>query len=104
VSPLFTERCFNHAHREAAARCRGCGHFFCRECVSEHANRLLCAACLRKAAQSPARARRGQSWLLTLELVAGILILWISFYSLGLLLLRIPTEFHEEDILRAFEW
>ena len=45
---LSLQRCRNHAEREAVARCPGCGHHFCRECVTEHDDRILCAACLRK--------------------------------------------------------
>ena len=46
MTALAHQRCFNHALREAAARCPGCGNFFCRECVTEHDDRVLCAACL----------------------------------------------------------
>ena len=40
------QRCWNHEAREAACRCPACGRSYCRECVSEHEGRLLCAACL----------------------------------------------------------
>ena len=45
---LAHQRCFNHAVREAVARCPECGQCFCRECITEHDDRVVCAACLKK--------------------------------------------------------
>ena len=45
---LAHQRCFNHATREAVARCPECHHFFCRECITEHDDRVLCTGCLKK--------------------------------------------------------
>ena len=45
---LSQQRCFNHTSREAVARCPECGRFFCRECITEHDDRVLCAVCLGK--------------------------------------------------------
>src|SRR5580658_7631208 len=35
---LLDQRCFNHDLREAVAQCPSCKRFFCRECVTEHAD------------------------------------------------------------------
>ena len=59
TSNLTFQRCFNHAAREAVARCPACGHYFCRECITEHDDRVICAACLRKLARVPLLQRRG---------------------------------------------
>ena len=57
AAPPIRQQCWNHESREAVCRCPGCGRSYCRECVTEHGARLLCAACLRKAraADSPQR-------------------------------------------------
>jgi len=40
-------RCFYHDFREAACRCPICQRYFCRECVTEHDDRVLCVECLK---------------------------------------------------------
>ncbi|MCC6145297.1 MAG: rhomboid family protein [Candidatus Hydrogenedentes bacterium] len=93
--PLSQQRCFNHARREAVARCPGCKHFYCRECVTEHDHRLLCAACLAQQAQSQLPRRTSLAPILPVaQGVAAILILWCSFYLLGQGLLALPSAFH----------
>src|SRR4051794_2910862 len=74
--------CWNHEAREAVCRCPECGRSFCRECVTEHAARLLCAACLRKAmvVSRPRRAGRMRQALL---LVAGLLLAWAIFLGVA---------------------
>lgn len=52
-------RCRNHGGREAVARCRDCGDFFCRECVVEHEGRMVCATCLEELAREAPPKRRG---------------------------------------------
>ena len=103
---LHRQRCVRHADREAAARCPACGRFFCRECVTEHDGRILCASCLHRLLERPDAARR-----LTLRAAlrpvgiaasaaAGFLLLW-GFYTLaGLILTAIPHKFHDST---AFE-
>ncbi len=104
--PLTRQRCAIHLEREAAARCPSCERFFCRECVTEHDGRLLCAACLRAllaAAQRPARARR--AWKKPLWNAARAVVLasslfasWFFFHLLGHKLTSLPDEFHVDKL------
>jgi hypothetical protein len=91
-------RCFNHAEREAAARCPGCRRFFCRECVSEHKHRFLCAACL-GAERTGNGERHGEGRFRVLftrafYLAAALVMLWLAFLLTGKALLALPDEFH----------
>jgi hypothetical protein len=96
VPTLAHQRCFNHATREAAARCPECQRFYCRECITEHEDRVLCAACLKKIVQPPFTQRRGfVGAVRVLQVCAGVLVVWCFFYLLGLVLLSTPTSFHE---------
>ncbi len=73
---LSGKRCFNHAGREAAARCPGCRRFYCRECVTEHDGRVLCAECLRRRAHDArAGGRLGRVVWYTVGL-AGLAAAW----------------------------
>lgn len=93
---IFHQRCFNHAVREAAARCPECQQFFCRECITEHDDRVLCTACLKKLVrQPPARRRALANLRLLAQGVLGILVAWFFFYLIGEGLLRLPDSFHE---------
>ena len=69
------QQCWNHEAREAVCRCPGCGHSYCRECVTEHDTRLLCAACLRKVPGDSVRrpARRVPA---AVQLATGLLLAW----------------------------
>ena len=78
------------------ARCTDCGLFFCRECVAEHDDRILCAACLRLAVGRAARAApRGRALALAGQVLAGLVLAWLLFFAMGRLLLRLPSSFHE---------
>jgi hypothetical protein len=93
---LSYQRCFNHAEREAVARCPECGQFFCRECVTEHDDRMICAACLKKVAHVPLTRRRGFVTVVrAVQCVAGVVIAWFFFFLIGESLLRLPDSFHE---------
>lgn len=96
------QRCFNHSNREAAARCPECRRFFCRECVAEHEDRVICAACLKKLA-APERAKRRTFSVLTrsMELVVAIFVAWFFFFMIGEGLLRIPASFHDTNVWKA---
>jgi hypothetical protein len=93
---LSRARCFNHPEREAVARCPECGRHFCRECVNEHEDRLLCAFCLDRLLAAPGFRRRslGRS-VPVVQAFLGFLFLWLSCYLLGRLLIAIPSSFHE---------
>lgn len=76
------QRCWNHEAREAACRCPQCGRSFCRECVTEHESRLLCATCLRSAAQAAA-ARRGKLRRLAAAgmTLTGVILAWAMIFG-----------------------
>lgn len=96
---LSRQRCHNHALREAAAKCPQCKRFFCRECVTEHAGRLICARCLRKLTEPAAPPRRyGPVVLRSAAAVAGLLAAWCLIYYLGQLLILLSPSFHEGTV------
>ena len=104
MAGLSLQRCFNHATREAAARCPECGHFYCRECTTEHDDRLICASCLSKMAQVPFTRRGGFVAILrVVQALAGVFILWIFFYAVGQILLSIPASFHDGTVWKP-DW
>jgi hypothetical protein len=90
---LFGQRCSIHLEREAAVRCPGCSRFYCRECVTEHENRMMCAHCVaRYSAASAASRFHGMRWLAAS--IGGLLIAWLFFYYIGMDLARMPSLFH----------
>jgi hypothetical protein len=96
------QRCCNHPGREAVARCPECRRTFCRECVTEHGDRVLCASCLKQwlaTSKSPHPGLRRSSELLGALL--GLATAWLFFYWLGQGLLTIPTSFHEGTVWRG---
>ena len=96
TSSLAQQRCFNHILREAVGLCPQCGHFYCRECITEHDDRIICAACLRLAAEAAAPRRGRIGWIGSVVSCGfGIVLLWLFFYSCGSLLVQIPAKFHE---------
>ncbi|MBM4142601.1 MAG: rhomboid family protein [Lentisphaerae bacterium] len=105
MSQIATQKCFNHAGREAAARCPACGRCFCRECITEHEGRVMCAACLRRSV--PPRGRGGGLQALlaaALRCAAGFLTAWLVFYYVAQALLRLPSSFHEGALWREIPW
>lgn len=96
MSLLAQSRCFQHASREAVARCPECERFYCRECVTEHDGRMICRSCLDNLLDVEPKERSGvlvvaRSWLLA---GVGYVIAVYVFYQIGQLLLRIPSQFH----------
>lgn len=92
-------RCFNHGAREAVAQCLACSRYFCRECVTAHGARVLCANCLGSAAVSSAPRRRAITALWrTTQLLTGFFVIWFIAYTVGRGLLWLPSEFHEHMI------
>ena len=103
-SSLIAQRCHHHAEREAVARCPGCGLFYCRECVTEHDDRVICAGCLRKLAAAKQEKRSRFAGIGRVLLVGiGVMLAWIFFYSMGRLLLLTPTSFHEGTLWQGIE-
>lgn len=99
TTQLVHQRCFNHTYREAVARCPECGHFYCRECITEHDDRVVCATCLRRAAEGIAARSARPRWILaSLACAMSFVLLWIFFYFCGELLLQIPAKFHEGTV------
>lgn len=96
---LARQRCLLHPLREAAARCPSCREFFCRECVTEHDGRVVCASCLRKLTAGRGEAKTGRSVLAigvaAARLAAALALLWFAFYLVGLFLVRAPSSFHD---------
>jgi hypothetical protein len=95
---ISLERCFNHASREAVARCPECSRTFCRECISEHEGRVICASCLKRISTKAVKGRRFTLLVPFIQVFMGVLLLWSSFYLLGKALLTIPSSFHEITI------
>jgi hypothetical protein len=96
MAELFLQVCLNHPGREAAARCPECRRFYCRECVVEHDERLICAPCLRKiSARETTRRFRWEHLLRAGAAGAGVLLAWVFFFWLGQALLNTPSSFHE---------
>jgi len=82
TTPLLQHRCWNHEAREAVCRCLQCGRSFCRECVTEHQSRLLCAACIRSATQTAATGRGRMRRMAGVGLtVAGVALAWAIFFG-----------------------
>jgi hypothetical protein len=94
MGTLSLQKCLNHSDREAVARCPQCRSHFCRECVSEHQGRILCAQCLSKAA-SPKGARTAARIWLPAGAGAGIMLAWLFFLALGKILALIPAAYHD---------
>ena len=96
---LSHQRCLHHITREAVARCPECGHFYCRECITEHDDRVICASCLKKVAavvKSGPRLRLNL-WPL-MQGMGGFVLAWFVFYTVGRMLLSLPEEFHKDSL------
>ena len=99
MESLVHQRCLNHALREAVARCPECRQCYCRECITEHDDRVICAACLRKISRPLPAQRFYLAGLLRLAQGAvGILLAWLFFYWVGQGLLALPSAFHDGSI------
>jgi len=97
-------RCFNHGGREAVAQCLECSRYYCRECVTAHGARVLCASCLGSTAVTSAPRRRmiTTAWR-AMQLATGFVFVWLLVYAVGRGLLWLPSEFHEHMIWEN-EW
>ncbi|MFC1857272.1 rhomboid family protein [Thermodesulfobacteriota bacterium] len=99
MDDLVHQRCSNHKYREAVARCPECTRFFCRECITEHEDQVLCASCLIKRLNlSPGKSIRLDPFIGFFQCLLGGMVLWIFFFYLGKILLSLPTDFHEGNL------
>lgn len=98
VATLAGQRCLHHPSREAVARCTVCASSYCRECIAEHDDRLICATCLQRLMRKTEVKRRpyGKAVLWSGGVVAGVFLAWLSFYGFGRMLLMLPSSFHSE--------
>ena len=94
MNALIHQRCSNHTGREAVVRCPECRRFFCRECVTEHLGRMICAGCVARTASPGGRQERSASAFWFAMALGGLLLAWLVFYYLGMGLARIPSSFH----------
>jgi hypothetical protein len=99
MSALTAQRCLHHPAREAVARCPECTQFYCRECITEHDDRAICAACLKKlAAATTGPARRMLPVAPFASALGGAGVAFLFFYLAGRFLLSLPDEFHEGNL------
>ena len=93
-APHLRQRCWNHEAREAVCLCPQCGRSFCRECVSEHDFRLLCAACLRSIRRAPPPAPKRRLGVAALAL-AGFFLGWLLFFIGGEAVMTLSTRMEQ---------
>ena len=99
MAALLHQRCFHHSLREAVARCPECRQFYCRECITEHDDRVICAACLRKLTVQVVSKSASFAWLAPLSQAAlGLALVFFFFYFVGAVLLSIPSQYHEGTV------
>jgi hypothetical protein len=94
-SPLLLHRCFHHENREASAQCPECRHYYCRECITEHDDKVICAACLSD--KNPTKKPSNPWFVLLPRLITAFLaffVIYLVFYSLGQTLASLPDKFH----------
>ena len=92
---LSRQRCFHHKAREAVAVCLECGNYFCRECITEHDDRVVCAHCLEASGSRDPVSRKFTAVYRVFALFGALVFLWLFFYYWGQLLLSLPASFHE---------
>jgi hypothetical protein len=98
VATLRQQRCVNHPQREASARCPECGRFYCRECITEHDDRVLCASCLAKLAVAKAARKARWAWIPRVVLaVVAFLVVFTILFAVGDFLVSIPSAFHDKE-------
>jgi hypothetical protein len=99
MAAVVHQRCFHHSLREAVARCPECRQFYCRECITEHEDRVICAACLKKITAQVETRRVSFAWAWPLvQFSMGFVIVWFVFYFFGAALLSSPSAYHEGSV------
>ena len=89
------QTCLNHPDREAAAQCPSCKRPYCRECITEHDYKMICANCLSELSAEQGAKSRGFSLPImpVFQITAAFLILWTVYYQLGDLLIDLSDSF-----------
>ena len=96
---IAQQRCFIHDFREAVARCPVCRNAYCRECVTEHEGRVVCAVCLKNMLVARDATRRRFVRIAASVLpIAGLLLAWLCFYGIGRILMLIPASVHDGTV------
>ena len=104
MNALLAQRCVLHQEREAVARCPECTRFYCRECISEHEDRVLCARCLSKrTGAAPAKRSRFGHVVRSFAAVLGLLVAWWFFDLIGRGLMLLPAKVHEGSVFEEIE-
>lgn len=104
MNALLAQRCVLHHEREAVARCPACTRFYCRECVSEHEDRVLCARCLSKrVASEPQRRSALGGTLRSIGAITGVVVAWWFFDLVGRGLMLLPADVHEGTVWEELE-
>jgi hypothetical protein len=99
MESINRQRCFHHSGREAVARCPECTRFFCRECVAEYEDRVLCSSCLKKISAPVVKRSHNFKFIgRVLPLCFGLVVGWLFFYFVGKILITIPAQFHDGKI------
>ncbi len=99
--------CNNHSQREAVAICPECSSPFCRECITEHEYRVICAGCLSKISASSETAAKKKHTLPyipvfpLIQAAAGLALTYTLFHATGDLLARLPTTYHEGSYMEG---
>ncbi len=105
MQDITHQRCLNHMLREAVARCPECGRFFCRECITEHEDKVLCAVCLRKRLKPAGQHFQRFQWIFRSGyFLAGVVLLYIIFFYFAQMLAALPTEFHGGTVWQTGWW
>lgn len=97
---LQQQQCVLHPERGAVACCPACHRFYCHECITEHAGRVLCRHCLTvQQEQQSSRLPWRRQFLIRfcfkpLVVLAGLILLWLVFTAIGAMLIRFPDDFH----------
>lgn len=98
---ISRKRCFHHTGREAAALCLSCGNYFCRECITEHEGKVMCAGCLAGITAASLESNRFVNFLRFFLFSASTLFLWFIFFQFGRIMLKLPDSFHEGTLWKA---
>src|SRR5438128_12432570 len=99
MAVLLAQRCLHHPLREAVARCPECGQFYCRECITEHDDRVVCSSCLKRLTVKTETKRRSFApvWRVSAAAV-GVLIAWLFFVVFGRILADLPSSVHAHTL------